>query len=87
MTILKSEEILCDSPRSWEDATASAVARFAKTVRNVRSAYVNSLSTVVENGRVAAWRVNLQVTFEVDEPAAPAKTSKTKAKSKSKAKK
>ncbi len=86
MTILKSEQILADSPTSWQDAVESAVARFARTVRNVRSAYVNELTTVVEGGKVKTWRVNLQVTFEVDEPArakaaaAKASAGKTKAK-------
>ena len=84
MAILKSEQILSDSPRSWEDAVESAVDRFSKTVRNVRSAYVNEFTTVVENGKIRAWRVNLQITFEVDEPSVPAAA---KSKSKSKAKK
>jgi flavin-binding protein dodecin len=93
MTILKSEQILADSSESWQDAAESAVKRFAKTVRHVRSAYVNELSTVVENGRVATWRVNMQVTFEVDEPsrataaASAARGAKAKSKKGKKGKK
>jgi flavin-binding protein dodecin len=68
MTILKSEQILADSKLSWQHAVETAVGRFARTVRNVRSAYVNEMTTVIEHGRIAAWRVNLQITFEVDEP-------------------
>ncbi|MGD2132970.1 MAG: dodecin family protein [Maricaulaceae bacterium] len=81
MTILKSEQILADSAVSWDDAVESAVERFSKTVRNVRSAYVNEFTTVVEHGKVRTWRVNLQVTFEVDEPrtAAPARASRSRA--------
>lgn len=79
MTILKSEQILADSAMSFEDAIATAVGRFAKTVRNVRSANVNNLSVTVENGKITDYRVNLQVTFEVDEPAS-AKTSAASAK-------
>jgi hypothetical protein len=78
MTILKSEQILADSKLSWQHAVETAVARFARTVRNVRSAYVNEMTTVIEDGRIKAWRVNLQVTFEVDEPAdeaAPARVA------------
>jgi hypothetical protein len=83
MTILKSEQILADSSESWQDAVESAVKRFSRTVRHVRSAYVNELSTVVEGGRVARWRANLQVTFEVDEPSRAALAA-ANAKSKSK---
>jgi flavin-binding protein dodecin len=68
MTILKSEQILSESPKSWQDAAETAVKRFAKTMRNARSAYINDLSAVIEDGKVKAYRVNLQVTFEVDEP-------------------
>jgi flavin-binding protein dodecin len=69
MSILKSEQILADSKTSWQDAAESAVKRFARTVRNVRSVYVNDLSAVIDRGEIEGWRVNLQVTFEVDEPA------------------
>ena len=65
-TIIKSEQILADSRKSWEDAVESAVERFSKTIRNVRSAYVNNLSCVVEDGRVTKYRVNLQISFEVE---------------------
>lgn len=65
-TILKSEQILADSGKSWDDAVKNAIGRFAKTVRNVRSANVNNLSCVVEDGKVKEWRANIQVTFEVE---------------------
>jgi flavin-binding protein dodecin len=66
MTVLKSEEILVNSDKSWEDAVESAVQRFSKTVRNVRSANINNLSCTVKDGKVASWRANVQVTFEVE---------------------
>ena len=66
MTILKSEQILADSTKSFEDAVENAVARFSKTVRNVRSANINNQSVVIENGKIASYRVNLQMTFEVE---------------------
>jgi hypothetical protein len=75
MTILKSEQILADSDTSWDDAVQNAIERFSKTVRNVRSAYVNDFSTVIKGGQVTTWRVNLQVTFEVDEAKAGARSA------------
>jgi len=68
MAIMKSEQILSESTKSFEDAIQTAVTRFAKTVRNLRSANVNNMSTVIKNGKVAVYRVNLQMTFEVAEP-------------------
>lgn len=65
-TILKSEQIMADSPKSWEDAVENAVERFSKTVRKVRSANVNNLAVTVDDGKIKAWRVNLQISFEVE---------------------
>ena len=68
MAIMKSEQILSESTKSFEDAIQTAVTRFSKTVRNLRSANVNNMSTVIKNGKVAVYRVKLQMTFEVAEP-------------------
>ena len=65
MAIMKVIEILSDSKKSWEDATARGVARASKNVKGIKSAYVQSQSVVVSNGKVSAYRVNLKVTFEV----------------------
>lgn len=67
MAIMKSEQILSESPKSFEDAIQAAVARFSKTVRGLRSANVNNLSTVIEDGKIVSYRVNLQITFEVED--------------------
>ena len=68
MAIMKSEQIMSESKKSFEDAIQVAVTRFSKTVRNLRSANVNNMSTVVDNGKVVMYRVNLQMTFEVGAP-------------------
>lgn len=78
MAIMKSEQILSESPKSFEDAIQSAVARFSRTVRGLRSANVNNLSTVIENGKIVAYRVNLQITFEVEDVGGASKDKKKK---------
>lgn len=65
MSILKVVEILSDSKKSWEDATASAVKKASKSINNIKSAYVQSQSVVVSGGKVSAYRVNVKITFEV----------------------
>ena len=64
--MLKVIEVLSESGKSWEDATKKAVAETAKTVKHVRSCYVQEFSTVVDDGEVTKFRVNLKITFEVD---------------------
>lgn len=70
MAIMKSEEILSESTKSFEDAIQTAVSRFSKTVRGLASCHVNSMSTTVKDGKIGMYRVNMQMTFEVDAPSA-----------------
>ncbi|SEC56042.1 hypothetical protein SAMN04489761_3327 [Tenacibaculum sp. MAR_2009_124] len=65
MAIMKVIEILANSDKSWEDATKKAIKNASKSVKNIRSAFVQSQSVVVNNDEVAEFRVNLKVTFEV----------------------
>ena len=66
MAILKVIEILSDSDKSWEDATREGVSKASETVKNIRSAFVQTQSTTVKGGEVDKFRVNLKITFEVD---------------------
>ncbi len=65
MAVLKVIELMANSKKSWEDATAKAVKKASKTIKGIRSAYVQDQSVVVENGEVKEYRVILKVTFEV----------------------
>ncbi len=62
---MKVIEVLSDSSKSWEDATAKGVARASKSVKGIKSAFVQSQSVTVKAGKVDKYRVNLKVTFEV----------------------
>jgi dodecin len=87
MAIMKSEQIMSESPKSFEDAIETAVKRFAKTVRNLRSAYVNDMSVVIGEGRITSYRVNVQMTFEVEDVGVSYAAEKTGGKDKKKKKK
>lgn len=65
MAIIKVIEVLSDSKKSWEDATASAVKKASKSINNIKSAFVQSQSVVVKNGKVEAYRVNVKISFMV----------------------
>jgi len=65
MAVIKVVEIMSDSTKSWEDATANAIKRASKSIKGIRSAYVQSQSVVVKSNKVTAYRVNLKVSFEV----------------------
>ena len=63
--MLKVIELLSESKESWEDATKKAVKHAGKTVKHIKSAYVQEFSTVVDDGEVTKFRVNVKITFEV----------------------
>ncbi len=65
MAVLKVIEIMASSEKSWEDATKLAVKNVSKTVKEIRSVYVQDMSAVVKNNSITEFRVNLKITFEV----------------------
>lgn len=67
MTVARVTEISATSPNSFEDAITQGVARATKTLRNVKSAWVKEQSVDVENDRISEYRVNLLVTFVLDD--------------------
>ena len=66
MAVLKVIEVLANSDKSWEDATSKAVKHASKSVKNIRSVYVNEQSATVKDGEVDDYRVNVKITFEVN---------------------
>lgn len=66
MSVLKVIEVLSSSTTSWEDATKKAVEKASKSLKNIRSVYVQDQSAKVEDGKVTEFRVNLKLTFELE---------------------
>jgi flavin-binding protein dodecin len=65
MAVLKVIEVLSNSNKSWEDATRNAIKEASKSVKNIRSAYVNEQTCVVDGDNITQFRVNVKITFEV----------------------
>lgn len=67
MAIMKVIEIMAESPKSWEDATRIGIKKASESVKGVASAYVNEQSVTVKDGDVEHFRVNLKLTFKVND--------------------
>ena len=65
MAVMKTVEIMSESEKSFEDAIEHAVKRTGKTVKNIRSAYVNEMTTSIKDNKIDKYRVNVKITFEV----------------------
>jgi flavin-binding protein dodecin len=66
MSIAKLIEISAESPKSFEDAIVQGIAKASKTVHGIKSAWVKEQHVVVENNKVALYRVDLKLTFVLD---------------------
>jgi dodecin len=64
--IVKVIELMSESQKNWEDATQNVVKEAAKTLRNIRSVYIKEFTVAVDNDKVASYRVNAKVTFEME---------------------
>lgn len=66
MAVLKVIEVLSSSEKSWEDATKKAVNHAAKSLKNIRSVYIQDQSASIKNNEVHEFRVNVKITFEIE---------------------
>lgn len=67
MSVARVVEISSTSEKSFEDAIAQGVARASKTLRGIRSAWVKEQEANVKDGKIVAYKVNLKVTFVLDD--------------------
>lgn len=67
MTIARVTEVTASSTVSFEDAIKQAVSRADKTLKNVEGAWVQEQKVVVRNGQIAEYRVNLKITFVLED--------------------
>lgn len=63
MSVAKVIEINASSDKSFEDAVRNGIARASKTVSGITGAWVNEETVVCKDGDVTEWRVNLKVSF------------------------
>jgi flavin-binding protein dodecin len=63
MAVAKVTEIIASSPKSFEDAVEVGIKRAVKTLDNVASAWVNGQQVKVQKGKIVEYRVQLKVTF------------------------
>ncbi|MFH1474904.1 MAG: dodecin family protein [Chloroflexota bacterium] len=67
MSVARVTELSARSDRSFEDAITQGIARANKTLRNVKSAWIKEQHVEVADGKVVAFRVNILVTFVLDD--------------------
>jgi flavin-binding protein dodecin len=67
MAIARVTEITAGSKKSFEDAVEKGINRANKTLKNVSGAWVQDMKVEVEKGKITEYRVNMKVTFVLEE--------------------
>jgi dodecin len=64
MTVARITEIKASSTKSFDDAIKMGVARAARTLENVKSAWLQDQEVLTkDDGTITEYRVTLRVTF------------------------
>ena len=68
MSVAKVTEIIASSSKSFDDAILIGVARAHKTLKNLKSAWVQNQQVELDNeGKITEYRVQLKVTFIIED--------------------
>lgn len=65
MAVMKVIEVLAQSDKSWEDAAKQAIDEASKSIRNIKSLYVENMQ-VSMNGGKPQYRLDAKISFAVD---------------------
>ncbi len=63
MSVARVTELVAGSPKSFDDAIKAGVTRAAKTLKNVKGAWVQDQELILDDGNIKEYRVHLKVTF------------------------
>ncbi|MCC5871482.1 MAG: dodecin domain-containing protein [Gammaproteobacteria bacterium] len=63
MSAAKVMEISAESPEGFQTAIRNGMEQASKTVENIKGASVSVQKLKIENGKIAAYLVDIRVTF------------------------
>jgi flavin-binding protein dodecin len=64
MSTYKVIELVGTSPKSWEEAVATAVETASQSLRDLRIAEITDLDVQITDGKVTAYRAKIKVSFK-----------------------
>ena len=68
MSVAKVTEVIASSSKSFDDAIKEGVARANKTLKNVKSAWVENQQVKLDGeGQIREYRVQLKITFILED--------------------
>ena len=68
MSVARVTEIKASSAKSFDDAIKAGVARAQKTLKNVKSAWIENQEVLIDDkGQITEYRVQMKVTFILED--------------------
>ncbi len=67
MAVARVTEISATSQSSFEDAIKEGINRSTGTLRGVEGAWVKDMNIMIENGNITGYKVNLAITFLLED--------------------
>lgn len=67
MSVARVTEISATNPNSFEEAVNEGIRRATSTLRNVEGAWVKEQNVLIEDGNIVGYKVNLAVTFMLED--------------------
>ena len=67
MSVVRVTEITASSTKGFEDAVCNGIQRAGKTLDNIKSAWIQEQSVVVDGNKVSEYRVNMKISFVLKE--------------------
>jgi flavin-binding protein dodecin len=65
-SVYKIIDLVGTSTKSWEDAVKSVIDKAAKSLRDLRIAEVKDLDVKIEDGKIAAYRARVSLSFKYE---------------------
>ncbi|MFL5256438.1 MAG: dodecin family protein [Rhodopila sp.] len=66
MSIVRSIEVIAQSPNSFDDACRQAIQEASQTLRGIQSFWIKNAECIVENDQITMFRVNGKISFLVE---------------------
>ena len=60
MSVVRVTEITASSTKGFEDAVRSGIQRAGKTLDNIKGAWIQEQSVIIEGDKVSEYRVNMK---------------------------
>jgi flavin-binding protein dodecin len=65
-SVVKVTEVIAQSTKGFDDAVQNAVKEAAKTIRGIKSVWIDNFKCKVEGDKIVEYRVNAKISFVVE---------------------